>query len=74
MNKQTGIEKELLQVKNSLRGKYKKQGLNKDQIQTAMNTLDCEFSTHIFVNNKCCKKTSTQQRLKFYIDFLKMNL
>ena len=74
MNKQNSISKEVLNAKNALRIKYKKQGLNKDQMQIALNSLDCEFSTHSFVNKKCCNKSNTKERLKFYVDFLKMNL
>ena len=43
MNKQNSISKEVLNAKNALRIKYKKQGLNKDQMQIALNSLDCEL-------------------------------
>jgi hypothetical protein len=66
------LSKELPVVKDKLRAKFKAQGLNKDQIEIKMNSLDCEFCTHAFVND--IKLSSVEERLKFYLDFLKDQL
>lgn len=66
------LSKEIPIVKDKLRAKFKRKGLNKDQIEIKMNSLDCEFCTHAFVNG--IKLSSTKERLKFYLDFLKHQL
>lgn len=66
------ISKEVSIVKNKLRTKYSRKGFNKDQIQIQMNSLDCEFCTHAFVNN--VKLSNNEERLKFYLIFLKSQL
>ena len=59
-------------VKDKLRAKYKAKGLSDDQIEIKMNALDCEFCTHAFVND--IKLSSIEERLNFYLDFLKLQL
>jgi len=66
------LSKEIPVVKDKLRVKFKAQSLNEDQVEIKMNALDCEFCTHVFVNN--IKLSSIDERLKFYLDFLKHQL
>ena len=66
------LSKEIPIVKDKLRAKFRSQGLNKNQIEIKMNSLDCEFCTHAFVND--VKLSSIEERLKFYLGFLKLQL
>ena len=68
------LSKEVPIVKDKLRAKFKAQGFNEDQVEIRMNALDCEFCTHAFVNDICSRKGNVDERLKFYLDFLKLQL
>ncbi len=74
MDKLKKLSKEVPIVKDKIRAKFKKQGLNEIQIETKLNTLDCEFCTHVFVNDTTSKYKTAEERLKFYVDFLKREL
>jgi hypothetical protein len=66
------LNTEIPVVKDKLRAKYQAQGLNEDQIEIKMNTLDCEFCTYAFVND--IKLSNVEERLNFCLDFLKRQL
>ena len=62
----------LKEVKSKLREKLKKQGLSEEQTEIKMNSLDCEFLTHCFVNG--VKKETKEEGMEFYIKFLEIEL
>lgn len=66
--------KELALVKDKIREKFKSQGLDGNQIQIQMNSIDCEFMIHAFINTISNNNSSIEEKLKFYIGFLKENL
>lgn len=68
------LEERLKKVKDQLRGKFRKLGINEEQIQIKMNALDNEFLIHAFVNGKLVKEATTEERLDFYIRFLELKL
>ena len=70
-NKET---KELAIVKDKIREKFKSEGLDENQIQIHLNSIDCEFMIHAFVNATSENIPSIEEKLKFYIEFLKKNL
>lgn len=68
------LSKQVSIVKDKLRAKYKAEGLSDDQVEIKMNALDGEFCTHTFVNDTASKLKKIEERLKFYLEFLKLEL
>lgn len=68
------VKKRFREVKKKLTNKFKKKGLNKDQIKIEFNSIDTEFLTHAFVNGKFLKESTNTERLDFYVRFLELKL
>ena len=68
------LSKEVTLIKDKLRANWKKNALSDDQVEIKLAALDSEFCTHAFVNDSASKFKTTEERLKFYIEFLKRQL
>lgn len=66
------INKELQEVKKDLISKFKKKGLDDNEIQVNMDSVDTEFLIHVFVNGKFLTESDTEERLGFYKRFLEL--
>ncbi len=64
--------KELQKTIDSLHKKFKKQGLNSQQIEFKMLQLDVDFLLHSFMNGTLLHQASIKKRLEFYTRTLKM--
>lgn len=68
------LSDQITEIKDQLRLRFKNMGLNKNQVTTKMNSIDCEFATHVFVNGIENRLEPGEERLKFYLRFLKLQL
>jgi len=64
--------KRYMEIREKLKEKFKKQGLNDDQIEIKMNSIDLEFFRHLWINGKDFTKNDKEARIKFYLDFLEL--
>ena len=67
-----GWHKRYMEIREKLKEKFKKQGLNDDQIEIKMNSIDLEFFRHLWINGKDFTKNDKEARIKFYLDFLEL--
>ena len=63
-----------METREKLREKFKQQGLNNDQVETKMNSVDLEFFRHLWINGKDFTKHDNEARAKFYLDFLELEI
>ena len=68
------LHKKYMASHESIKEKFRKKGLNEDQIKIEMNSIDLGFLKHIWMNGKDFTSDDPSARVKFYLDFLELEL
>lgn len=68
------LTKKYKEVREKLKDKFRKQGLNEDQVELKMNSVDLSFFRQLWVNGKDFTKNDQEARMKFYLGFLELEL
>jgi len=65
------INSDLNNIKKEIKTKFSQQQLSDIDVTIKMIELDTDFVLHVQINNAFEKCTSTEERLKIYLDYLK---
>jgi hypothetical protein len=65
------LNKEVLEIKDKLRNKFKQEG---SDVDLSMLKLDVEFVLHALVNKSLDRIENVEDRLRVYTDFLSENV
>jgi len=68
------LHEKYMEVREKVKEKLLKTGLNEDQVKIEMNSIDLGFLRHVWMNGKDFTTDDPDARIKFYLEFLKLEL
>lgn len=68
------LHKKYFQTREEIASKFKKEKLSEIQIEIKMNSIDMDFFRHLWINGKDFTKNNNEARIKFYIEYLELEL